>query len=114
MGRAKTFDLLSSFIIQYLMPIGLIPDFGWMMFYSHYSVLTPLAVVIMGVWVIGLIIGLQQVEALRRWQLVRRLLIAMLYMSHWIPVMVITTVRMCVQPKKLKWVKTEHQGQPLA
>ena len=35
---------------------------------------------------------------------------AMIYMLHWIPVIASVTLRMCVQPKLLKWVKTQHQG----
>jgi 1,2-diacylglycerol 3-beta-glucosyltransferase len=31
-------------------------------------------------------------------------------MLHWIPVMVSVTLRMAIRPKKLKWVKTNHQG----
>ena len=34
----------------------------------------------------------------------------MIYMLHWIPVIASVTLRMCVLPKRLKWVKTQHQG----
>jgi 1,2-diacylglycerol 3-beta-glucosyltransferase len=34
----------------------------------------------------------------------------MIYMLHWIPVIGSVTLRMCVLPKRLKWVKTQHQG----
>jgi 1,2-diacylglycerol 3-beta-glucosyltransferase len=34
----------------------------------------------------------------------------MIYMLHWIPVIACVTLRMCIVPKKLKWVKTQHQG----
>jgi len=33
-----------------------------------------------------------------------------LYMMHWMVVMSATTARMSVRPKRLKWVKTVHQG----
>jgi 1,2-diacylglycerol 3-beta-glucosyltransferase len=33
-----------------------------------------------------------------------------LYMVHWLPVMAVTTTRMSIRPKRLKWVKTVHQG----
>jgi 1,2-diacylglycerol 3-beta-glucosyltransferase len=31
-------------------------------------------------------------------------------MLHWIPVIASVTLRMCVLPKRLKWIKTQHQG----
>jgi 1,2-diacylglycerol 3-beta-glucosyltransferase len=34
----------------------------------------------------------------------------MIYMLHWIPVIASVTLRMCILPKRLKWVKTLHQG----
>jgi 1,2-diacylglycerol 3-beta-glucosyltransferase len=34
----------------------------------------------------------------------------MIYMLHWIPVIASVTLRMCILPKRLKWVKTQHQG----
>ena len=34
----------------------------------------------------------------------------MIYMLHWIPVIASVTLRMCIRPKRLKWVKTQHQG----
>lgn len=36
--------------------------------------------------------------------------LGLVYMLHWLPVMIATTARMCVQPKRLRWVKTVHHG----
>jgi 1,2-diacylglycerol 3-beta-glucosyltransferase len=33
-----------------------------------------------------------------------------IYLFHWLAVMASTTARMSVRPKRLKWVKTVHQG----
>jgi len=33
-----------------------------------------------------------------------------IYMFHWLVVMVSTTTRISVRPKRLKWIKTVHQG----
>jgi 1,2-diacylglycerol 3-beta-glucosyltransferase len=37
-----------------------------------------------------------------------------LYMLHWIVVMSTTTARVAIRPKRLKWVKTVHGGEPEA
>ncbi|MDY7012985.1 MAG: glycosyltransferase family 2 protein, partial [Cyanobacteriota bacterium] len=37
-------------------------------------------------------------------------LMGLIYMLHWMVVMPVTTARMSVRPKRLKWVKTVHQG----
>lgn len=42
LGWAKEIDLLLFFILQFLLPIGLIPDLLWTIFYSHHPVLFPL------------------------------------------------------------------------
>ncbi len=34
----------------------------------------------------------------------------MIYMLHWQVVMTSITVRMSIRPKRLKWVKTVHEG----
>ncbi|MEM9162677.1 MAG: hypothetical protein AAGC54_06355 [Cyanobacteria bacterium P01_F01_bin.4] len=33
-----------------------------------------------------------------------------IYMLHWVLVMSTTTARVAVRPKRLKWMKTLHQG----
>ncbi|MGL5807085.1 MAG: glycosyltransferase, partial [Xenococcaceae cyanobacterium] len=40
------------------------------------------------------------------WQSLR----GMFYMLHWLIVIPSTTARMSVRPKRLKWVKTVHEG----
>jgi 1,2-diacylglycerol 3-beta-glucosyltransferase len=40
------------------------------------------------------------------WQTIR----GFIYMLHWLVVMPITTARMSIRPKRLKWVKTVHEG----
>jgi 1,2-diacylglycerol 3-beta-glucosyltransferase len=34
-----------------------------------------------------------------------------IYMFHWLPVVAVTTIRLAIRPKRLKWVKTIHQGE---
>jgi len=44
------------------------------------------------------------------WAVLWQTLRGTLYMLHWIPVMISVTLRMAVRPKRLRWVKTVHQG----
>jgi 1,2-diacylglycerol 3-beta-glucosyltransferase len=110
MGFSKTIDLVLFFLVQYLIPMALVPDFLWGIFYSHRSVLWPLTLLMSGMSITAFWGGLRQIHHLRGWQLLLRTGHGLLYMLHWIPVMIATTTRLCIQPKRLKWVKTEHRG----
>ncbi|MDX2272454.1 MAG: glycosyltransferase family 2 protein [Cyanobacteriota bacterium] len=112
LSPGKSVDLLLFFISQYLMPMALIPDLAWNLFYSHHSVLAPIGIVMAATVIGGFTAGLSQIHQRRGWRLIRDLSLGLLYMLHWIPVMIVTTSRMCIQPKRLKWVKTVHQGSP--
>ncbi len=106
----KTFDLIAFFISQYLFPVALIPDLLWILMTGDRSVLLPLGTVVGATSVFGFVCGLGQVHDRRGWRLIREATLGFVYMLHWFPVMIVTTARMCVQPKRLKWIKTEHQG----
>jgi 1,2-diacylglycerol 3-beta-glucosyltransferase len=41
---------------------------------------------------------------------VSRSLLGGIYFLHWLPVMVVTLLKMVVKPKKLVWIKTVHTG----
>ncbi len=110
MGMAKSLDLWAFFISQYLLPMALVPDTLWVLFTGQSSVLLPLNALVMGCLTVAFYRGLRQVEGLRGRQLWWRTALGLVYMFHWFPVMIATTARMCVQPKRLKWVKTVHHG----
>jgi 1,2-diacylglycerol 3-beta-glucosyltransferase len=110
LGMAKTVDLWAFFISQYLLPMALVPDTLWVLLTGHSSVLLPLNALVMGSLTLAFYRGLRQVEGLRGRQLWWRTVLGLLYMLHWLPVMIVTTARMCVQPKQLRWVKTVHYG----
>jgi 1,2-diacylglycerol 3-beta-glucosyltransferase len=110
LGWAKELDLLLFFLLQFLLPIGLIPDLLWTIFYSHHPVLLPLQTLLSILLTVGFIGGLYQIQGLRGWALLWRTLQGSFYMLHWIPVMVVTTLRLCVQRQQLQWIKTEHSG----
>ncbi|MFT0813610.1 glycosyltransferase [Synechococcus sp. OH20] len=110
MGMAKTVDLWAFFISQYLLPMALVPDTLWVLLTGHSSVLLPLNALVMGCLTVAFYRGLRHVEGLRGRQLWWHTALGLVYMLHWLPVMIATTARMCVQPKRLRWVKTVHHG----
>ncbi len=110
LGWAKEIDLLLFFLLQFLLPIGLIPDLLWTMFYSHHPVLFPLQTLLSIILTIAFVAGLYQFQNLRGWSLLWATIQGSFYMVHWIPVMIVTTLKMCVQRERSRWVKTEHRG----
>jgi 1,2-diacylglycerol 3-beta-glucosyltransferase len=111
LGWRKEIDLLLFFVLQFLLPIGLIPDILWTIFYSHHPVLLPLQMLFSIIVTTTFIGGLHQFQRLRGWQLVLATLQGFLYMMHWIPIILVTTLRLCVKSDPLDWIKTEHYGQ---
>ncbi|OYD90339.1 glycosyl transferase [Nostoc sp. 'Peltigera membranacea cyanobiont' 210A] len=111
LGWAKEIDLLLFFLLQFILPIGLIPDLFWTIFYSHHPVLFPLQTLLSIILTIAFIAGLYQFQSLRGWSLFWATIQGSLYMVHWIPVMIVTTLKMCVQRERSRWIKTEHRGQ---
>lgn len=110
LGWTKESDLLLFFLLQFLLPLALIPDLFWAIFYSHYPVLWPLQTLLSIIITVGFIAGLYQYQNLRGWPLLWVTIQGSLYMMHWIPVMIVTTLRLCIQPQQLRWIKTEHRG----
>ncbi|WP_448268676.1 glycosyltransferase [Nostoc sp. DSM 114159] len=110
LGWAKEIDLILFFILQFLLPIGLIPDLLWTIFYSHHPVLFPLQTLLSIILTNAFTAGLYQFQNLRGWSLVWATIQGSLYMVHWIPVMIVATSKMCVQHERSRWVKTEHRG----
>ena len=110
LGWAKEIDLLLFFILQFLLPIGLIPDLLWTIFYSHHPVLFPLQILLSIILTVAFIVGLYQYQTLRGWPLLWATVQGSLYMVHWIAVMIVTTIRLCLKPQELNWIKTEHRG----
>jgi 1,2-diacylglycerol 3-beta-glucosyltransferase len=110
LGWAKEIDLCLFFLLQFLLPIGLIPDLLWTIFYRDRPVLLPLQTLLSLILTVAFIAGLYQLQNLRGWSLLWATIQGSVYMVHWIPVMIVTTFRMCVQKQRSPWMKTEHQG----
>ncbi|MEQ9367641.1 MAG: glycosyltransferase family 2 protein [Coleofasciculus chthonoplastes F3-SA18-01] len=116
LGLSKTIDLFSFLIIQYLLPTAAIPDCLMALLRSRLPLYSPITGLALTLSFIAMFTGLRRIQRdqpltigtlfLNVLQTVRGLL----YMMHWMVVMSATTARMSVRPKRLKWVKTVHQG----
>lgn len=118
MGTWKTWDMFLFMLMQYLLPTAAIPDFLMALIRHRPPVLVPVTSLALTMSMTGMVVGLARIQKseVRGSNRLNYLAIALqtlrgtLYMLHWIVVMSSTTARMCVFPKKLKWVKTVHQG----
>ncbi len=103
----KNWDLASFSLVQYILPLAMIPDVALAIAWQQSPILTPLTLVGILLQVVGMMIGAQRIHQ----QLtIGALLMGLIYLVHWVVVMPWTTVRMAFQPKTLNWVKTPRQA----
>ncbi|MEM7554103.1 MAG: glycosyltransferase family 2 protein [Cyanobacteria bacterium P01_A01_bin.84] len=116
MGSWKTWDLLSFMFVQYIVPNAVIPDFLMAIARHRLPIYTPFTSLSLTMSVAGMFAGLVRIRRDKQFRLSTyptiflQSLRGTLYMLHWFLVISITTARMSVLPKRLKWVKTVHQG----
>jgi 1,2-diacylglycerol 3-beta-glucosyltransferase len=116
MGTRKTWDLFLWSITQYILPTAAIPDLLMAIARHRLPVLSPVTTFTITMSMAGMLAGLKRVRRDKEFKISSYLLVLLqtlrgtLYMLHWIVVMSSTTARMSVRPKRLKWVKTVHQG----
>jgi 1,2-diacylglycerol 3-beta-glucosyltransferase len=106
----KKIDLFMFFLMQYLIPTALIPDAIASIALRHNSVILPFSGMAVILSSIGMAFGVRRAYQLSWWAVLWQTLRGTLYMLHWIPVMISVTLRMAIRPKRLRWVKTVHQG----
>lgn len=112
----KKFDLIYFFMVQYIFPTAAIPDLMMAITHHTYPLIAPLSSLTLFLAFWGMIIGLKRTEPEKEYklanylQLIRKSILGMIYMTHWFIVMPVTTGRMSIRPKRLKWVKTVHEG----
>ena len=112
----KKFDLFYFFLVQYILPTAAIPDLLMVIINHDLPLIAPLTgiTVIVGFW--GMFIGLKRTSSKTKLSLFEQLnlmiksLCGMTYLTHWFLVMPATTLRMSIRQKRLKWVKTVHEG----
>ncbi|ACK72789.1 glycosyl transferase family 2 [Gloeothece citriformis PCC 7424] len=116
MGLKKKVDMITFIMIQYLLPSAAIPDFVMMLTRDRLPIFSPASSIVISLSCWGMYSGLKRIrkgEALSftdllavGWQTLR----GTLYMMHWFIIIPSVTARMSIRPKRLKWVKTVHQG----
>ncbi len=115
MGTRKTLDLAMFWLTQYLLPTAALPDFVMAIARDRPPLLLPMNNLTVTLSLVGMLLGLKRIQKLQR---TRPLPLATLvqalqgtvYMFHWLLVIASTTARISIRPKRLRWVKTAHQG----
>ncbi|MDJ0715125.1 MAG: glycosyltransferase family 2 protein [Prochloraceae cyanobacterium] len=116
MGFKKTADLLTFLTTQYILAAAAIPDCLMAIARHRLPVFAPLSTLLFTLTAWGMFSGLRRIRNREKFKISDWLIISLqtvrgfIYMLHWLVVMASTTARMSVRPKRLKWVKTVHQG----
>ena len=116
MGTRKTWDLFIWMLVMYILPIAIVPDLFMAIARHRPPLLTPVSSLTVSMSMAGMVVGLKRIYKDKELKfptyflLLFQILRSSLYMLHWLVVMSSTTARMSVRPKRLKWVKTTHQG----
>ena len=114
-GIGKRFDLLCFVLLQYILPAANIPDLMMVLLRHQLPVLAPLSILLIIYGSVNMFQGILLVkrtnnEPINIFAIIRQTFRGMIYMLHWQVVMTSITVRMSIRPKRLKWVKTVHEG----
>ncbi|GFE70142.1 glycosyltransferase family 2 protein [Chroococcus sp. FPU101] len=116
MGLKKKVDLLFFFFLQYILPTAAVPDLLMVVTRHHAPLLTPITGLIFFLSFWGMSTGLRRINSEEKLSFANFINIAWatlkgtVYMMHWFVIIPSITARMSVRPKRLKWVKTVHQG----
>lgn len=116
LGTRKTLDMLIFMLTQYIIPTAAVPDLLMATIRHRPPVLAPVTGIAVGMSVTGMFVGLARIRKEKKFRVSSYLLLLLqtlrgtIYMLHWLVVISSTTARMSVRPKRLKWVKTLHQG----
>ena len=108
LGWLKSLDMLGFWIIQYMMPLVVLPDLALALIRRQmpvYGPITMMAVIMSGV---GMFTTLRQAERTSLGSAVIQTIRGSFYMLHWLVVIGTMSMRISVRPKRLKWVKTVH------
>ncbi len=117
LGFGKKIDLFSFILMQYLLPTAAVPDFVFAIATGHFPILFPMTALATLLTSWAMLEGNLRVYKHLPWtwqklgKITKSCLVTSIYMLHWLVVMPVTTARMSVRRKRLKWVKTVHQGE---
>jgi 1,2-diacylglycerol 3-beta-glucosyltransferase len=116
LGARKTLDMLVFMLTMYILPTAVVPDFLMAALRHRPPMLAPVTSIALSMSMTGMFVGLSRIRKDKKFRISAYLLILLqtlrgtIYMLHWLIVMSSATARMSVRPKRLKWVKTLHQG----
>ncbi len=108
LGSGKSLDMLSFWVIQYMMPLVLLPDLVLALIHRQLPVYGPISVMAVLMSAIGMFTTLRQAEQTSVWSAVIQTARGAFYMLHWLVVIGTMSMRISVRPKQLRWVKTVH------
>ncbi len=117
LGARKRLDMLVFLLTQYIVPTAAVPDLLMAVIRHRSPMLAPVTGIAVSMSMTGMFVGLSRIRKDKKFRVVAYLLILLqtlrgtIYMLHWLLVVSSATARMSVRPKRLKWVKTVHQGQ---
>ncbi|MEM1254465.1 MAG: glycosyltransferase family 2 protein [Cyanobacteria bacterium P01_H01_bin.21] len=111
LGWNKSIDMLMYWILQYMLPIVAVPDFLLAIALRRPPVFAPLTTLAVGVSYWGMAVGIRRTQGVSLPLALVQAIKGTLYMTHWIVVMAFATTRMAIRPKRLKWIKTIHDGE---
>ena len=108
MGWQKSIDMAGFWIIQYMMPAVVVPDFAIALIRHQLPIFGPITLlgIAMSLW--GMFMTLRRAETTSLWSAAVQTFRGTVYMLHWVLVIATMAMRISVRPKKLKWVKTIH------
>jgi len=112
LNRAQKLDLLSFFVLQYMMPVMAAADLAGVLATGSAPAMWPFSIVALS------LSGLAIVRGCRRPSLgpplpvvtLPMVTLGVLYLVHWFVVIPWVAVRMALLPKRLVWAKTLHHG----
>ena len=115
LGPRKTLDLTMFWITQYLLPTAAVPDVLMATARNQLPLLFPMTGLALTLSMVGMLLGLNRIRRSQNQPfqpivLLIQVLRGTLYMLHWFLVVASMAVRVSIRPKRLKWVKTVHQG----
>ena len=117
MGFGKRIDLLCWMVLQYIVPAANVPDVLIAIARHRLPLLSPITGLLFAWGFIGMLFGIIRIHTTQSrlnlsvlLKAVGQSLRGVIYMFHWQIVMLSITARMSIRPKRLKWVKTVHEG----
>ncbi|MGC1306897.1 MAG: glycosyltransferase family 2 protein [Phormidesmis sp.] len=108
MGWKKSIDMAGFWIIQYMMPAVVLPDFAIALIRHRLPIFGPITVlgIVLSLW--GMFMTLRRAEPTSLWSAAIQTFRGTVYMLHWVVVIATMAMRISVRQKRLKWVKTVH------